>query len=207
MLLFTSLNGRTLSRLEKQNDAAYKRWEGTEWWTESYERLWLRSSGESTPGDSRSSEETSSEENLVKDNGIGSNPEQLLATPVSRDRVVYLTADSSEVLEELKEGVTYVIGGVCDHNRYKVRKPYQQSNSFMDVSVEPLSRQGQGIGCPCSTASYWAISIAFTNKKGPHREPGFRDPREMGGDERLGAIIIFSNTKAQISRWRFTGRT
>jgi len=111
-LLFTSLNGRTLSRLEKENDAAYKRWEGTEWWTESYERLWLRSSGESAPGDGKSSEETSSEENLAKDNG-------LLATPVSRDRVVYLTADSSEVLEELKEGVTYVIGGVCDHNRYK----------------------------------------------------------------------------------------
>jgi len=46
------------------------------------------------------------------------NPEQL-SMPTTRDQVVYLTADSSEVLEELKEGETYIIGGICDHNRYK----------------------------------------------------------------------------------------
>ena len=52
---------------------------------------------------------------------------------MSRDRVVYLTADSIEVLDELKEGTTYVIGGICDHNRYKVSKPYRQRKSFMDI--------------------------------------------------------------------------
>jgi hypothetical protein len=174
-LLFTSLNGRTLSRLEKQNDAGYKRWTGTEWWTESYERLWKQSSEESTTGEGNSSGKTPSEENHAKDNGNGSIPEQLLATPVSRDRVVYLTADSSEVLDELKEGVTYIIGGICDHNRYKVRKQYQRRKYFMDASAESLSRQGQGIRGPCRAASYWAISVTFTNKKGPHRKPGFRD--------------------------------
>lgn len=172
-LLFTSLNGRTLSRLEKLNDAGYKRWSGTEWWTESYERLWEQCSEEPTEGNS--SGNTPGEENRAKDNGNGSNPEQLLATPVSRDRVVYLTADSSEVLDELKEGVTYIIGGICDHNRYKVRKPCQQRNYLMDASAEPLSRQGEGIRGPCCAASHWAISFAFTNKKGPHCEPGFRD--------------------------------
>ncbi|KAH9006863.1 guanine-1-methyltransferase-domain-containing protein [Lactarius hatsudake] len=89
-LLFTSLSGRTLSRLEKLNDAGYKRWAGTEWWPESYDKLWTRDPTEAQ-----------------------------LPIPVSRDRVVYLTADSSEVLEELKEGETYIIGGICDHNRYK----------------------------------------------------------------------------------------
>jgi tRNA (guanine9-N1)-methyltransferase len=170
-LLFTSLNGRTLSRLEKLNNAGYRRWTGTEWWTESYERLWEQSSEESAAEEGNSSGETPTEEN---DNGSGSNPEQLLATPVSRDRVVYLTADSNEVIDELKEGVTYVIGGICDHNRYKVRKRYQQRKYFMDVSAEPLFRQGQRVGSPCRAASYWAISITLTNKKGPHREPGFR---------------------------------
>ncbi|KAH9062743.1 guanine-1-methyltransferase-domain-containing protein [Lactarius vividus] len=109
-LLFTSLNGRTLSRLEKLNDAGYKRWAGTEWWPESYDRLWTRDSTEAVPRDG--------EEVECEDSKSDEQAEQL-SIPVSRDQVVYLTADSSEVLEELKEGETYIIGGICDHNRYK----------------------------------------------------------------------------------------
>jgi tRNA (guanine9-N1)-methyltransferase len=109
-LLFTSLNGRTLSRLEKLNDAGYKRWAGTEWWSESYDRLWTRDPTVAVPKDG---------EEECEDNRRDEKPE-VLPIPVSRDRVVYLTADSSEVLEELKEGETYIIGGICDHNRYKV---------------------------------------------------------------------------------------
>ncbi|KAH9179746.1 guanine-1-methyltransferase-domain-containing protein [Lactarius sanguifluus] len=105
-LLFTSLNGQTLSRLEKLNDAGYKRWTGTEWWLESYHKLWTRNPTEAVPKDG---------EVECEDSKSDEQPEQ----PVSRDQVVYLTADSSEVLEELKEGETYIIGGICDHNRYK----------------------------------------------------------------------------------------
>ncbi|KAF8505730.1 guanine-1-methyltransferase-domain-containing protein [Russula emetica] len=118
-LLFTSLNGRTLSRLEKLNDAGYKRWAGTEWWAEGYERLWVQTSAGSAPGDGESSGGAATGDDREEDNEDDNDPEKLLATPVSRDRVVYLTADSTEVLEELKEGETYVIGGLCDHNRYK----------------------------------------------------------------------------------------
>lgn len=39
---------------------------------------------------------------------------------VLKENVVYLTADSTEELEELSEGKSYVIGGIVDHNRYKV---------------------------------------------------------------------------------------
>ena len=123
-LLFTSLNGRTFSRLEKLNDAGYKRWTGTEWWSEGYERLWVQNSAGSAPGDGESSRGATTEDDRAEDNEYDNGPEKLLATPVSRDRVVYLTADSTEVLEELKEGETYVIGGLCDHNRYKVRGLY-----------------------------------------------------------------------------------
>lgn len=91
-LIFTSLNGRTKERLDAINDAGYKRWVNTEWWEDSYHHIW-----ESTPdlhdGDDLEARRTS---------------------------VVYLTADSEEELIELKEGEIYVIGGICDHNRYKV---------------------------------------------------------------------------------------
>lgn len=35
-------------------------------------------------------------------------------------KIIYLTADSPNVLTELEENVTYVIGAIVDHNRYKV---------------------------------------------------------------------------------------
>ncbi|KAI0304145.1 guanine-1-methyltransferase-domain-containing protein [Russula brevipes] len=118
-LLYTSLNGRTLSRLDQINKGGHKRWAGTEWWTEGYDRLWLQNSGQSALGDGESSGDAPRQEDYLEEDGDGSNADQLSTTPVSQDSVVYLTADSNEVLEELKEGETYVIGGLCDHNRYK----------------------------------------------------------------------------------------
>jgi hypothetical protein len=42
---------------------------------------------------------------------------------------------------------------------------------FVKDSAESLSRQGQGIGYPSGSTPHWAISIAFTDKKGPHSQP------------------------------------
>jgi tRNA (guanine9-N1)-methyltransferase len=36
------------------------------------------------------------------------------------ENFVYLTADSDQELSELSTDETYIIGGLCDHNRYKV---------------------------------------------------------------------------------------
>ncbi|KXN89454.1 tRNA (guanine(9)-N1)-methyltransferase [Leucoagaricus sp. SymC.cos] len=80
-LLFTCLNGRMLGRLRSLNDAGYKRWAKTEWWTE----------------------------------GETSNSGPICA----KETIIYLTADSSEELEELKPDETYIIGGMVDRNRYK----------------------------------------------------------------------------------------
>ncbi|KAA1466741.1 hypothetical protein DENSPDRAFT_831623 [Dentipellis sp. KUC8613] len=104
-LLFTSLNGRTFARLESMNDAGYKRWIGTEWWSEGYDQLWSDEKPESSPSEPAPEQQTSEE-----------TTRKALAP---KESVVYLTADSAEELTELKEGETYIIGGICDHNRYK----------------------------------------------------------------------------------------
>ncbi|KAJ3863467.1 guanine-1-methyltransferase-domain-containing protein [Lentinula novae-zelandiae] len=97
-LLCTSLNGRTRDRLEAINDGAYKRWTHTEWWENSYDCLW------SSPGASSSTREASL-------------PQADL--DVQKQKIVYLTADSGEEIEELKPGETYIIGALVDRNRYK----------------------------------------------------------------------------------------
>ena len=90
-MLCTSLNGKTLARLNTLGDQ-YKRWQHVEFWEEGYDRLW--------DGQSRGRDSTQT---------------------CTRESVVYLTGDADEELQELKEGETYIIGGICDHNRYKVR--------------------------------------------------------------------------------------
>ncbi|KAG5639690.1 hypothetical protein H0H81_005873 [Sphagnurus paluster] len=102
-LVYTSLNGRTMERLESMNDAGYKRWSNTQWWQEGYERLWQ---GQPAPADTNA-EETAG--------ALGPPPTQ---TDIQKS-VVYLTADSEDELTELRPEEIYIIGGICDHNRYK----------------------------------------------------------------------------------------
>ncbi|KAG1755376.1 guanine-1-methyltransferase-domain-containing protein [Suillus lakei] len=112
-LLFTSLNGRTKARLDAINDAGYKRWTNTKWWEEGYDRIWTSKS------DSRDGDED---------------------LDARRASVVYLTADSEEELMELKEGEIYVIGGICDHNRYKNLCLDKAQTSFIRHARLPIGR-------------------------------------------------------------------
>jgi tRNA (guanine9-N1)-methyltransferase len=123
-LLYTSLNGRTFTRLESMNDAGYKRWTNTEWWQEGYERLWLGPSSTTSAVEPAPTPAASTSEIPVDSNLHPPEPGQpVLSAVTSADKqtVVYLTADSEDELTELKPEETYIIGGICDHNRYKVR--------------------------------------------------------------------------------------
>ncbi|PIL37540.1 hypothetical protein GSI_01234 [Ganoderma sinense ZZ0214-1] len=122
-LLFTSLDGRTKERMDGMNNAAYKRWAGAEWWEEGYERLWegKEDSGEGTVEMKVEGEDWKE----CTEAGGGEGKETLVKRQIrqpsraEKSTVVYLTADSEEELSELKEGETYILGGIVDHNRYK----------------------------------------------------------------------------------------
>jgi len=154
-LLFTSLNGKTHARLESLADAAYKRWSRTEWWTEPLEHLWA-------PDDADAAE-----------------PRK---TKAAQESVVYLTADTEDDILELKEGETYVLGGIVDRNRYKVC--YRQRSQPSSHPAEPagaLLQQSQTAQRAYSTPAYWKIRGQLANAKSPDGEPGANVAHSLHG--------------------------
>jgi len=95
-IVCTRLDGQTEAKLQGTSNGAHMRWKDVHWFNKGYEDIWV--------------EDSTQQE---------ASPSSNLALPLLKEKMVYLTADSTEVLSELKEDEVYILGGICDHNRYK----------------------------------------------------------------------------------------
>jgi len=98
-IVCTRLDGQTEVKLQGTSNGAHMRWKDVHWFNRGYEDIWV--------------EDSTQQE---------ASPSSNLALPLLKEKMVYLTADSTEVLSELKEDEVYILGGICDHNRYKVTR-------------------------------------------------------------------------------------
>lgn len=111
------------------------RWKAVQWWQEEYDRLWT---GPAV---------------------IPLAPTEDAATlSCSREKVVYLSGDADQELTELKEDEVYIIGGLCDKNRYKVGDLRSCRDTLAETSrVEYMPEQSPSAVCPNSSSPHWNI--------------------------------------------------
>lgn len=113
-VIFTPLEGQLKQRMVEGRKGDYLRWKGMNVYEKRIEELWCPAlSPTANSGDGNKQPDASS------------NPEpdgvtQEMADVIKKEDVIYLTADSKNVLSALNEGKTYIVGGIVDHNRYKV---------------------------------------------------------------------------------------
>ena len=130
-LFFTSLDGRTFDRLESLSDASYKRWSNTHWYPESYESMWLWDPGASTSTVSEPNHSTCADFDQNNNASTSTSDKSEVMARLPKASFVYLTADTEEELLEIKADEIYVIGGICDHNRYKVSRSTPQARLLL----------------------------------------------------------------------------
>ena len=111
-VICTPLNGKLLERLTNVGRGVHLRWKGIQMLDKKLEDLWTASAHLAQ------SEVSSSTSTPLEHAPIPATNLDTLS--IEKANVIYLTADSPHSLSKVEEGKTYVIGGLVDHNRYKV---------------------------------------------------------------------------------------
>jgi len=55
---------------------------------------------------------------------VSSDPYETIFSNVAKENLVYLTADSENVIDSLEKDKVYIIGGLVDRNRHKVKNRF-----------------------------------------------------------------------------------
>ncbi|WFD36883.1 tRNA (guanine(9)-N(1))-methyltransferase [Malassezia cuniculi] len=91
-------------------------------------------------------------------------------TPCDKSQVIYLTADTDETISEMEPGMTYVIGGIVDRNRYKnlcAKKAAALGLQMRRLPIDPAFLGGQGMSSRkvLTVNQVFAILVGWTETR------------------------------------------
>lgn len=116
---FTGINGRLKERFDNKLNGEYLKFSRMEWRSEDVQDV--RNAPIRTQEEwkqFRESKKRTQNAAPIPAVDLSNTP---LRNPFEGQEYVYLSADAEEELETLRENQTYIIGGIVDRNRYKVR--------------------------------------------------------------------------------------
>lgn len=135
-IIMTPLNGQLRERMDALNNRDYLRWKRIRTLEVPIQALWSHPPDSTSPA-TKDAATTSTGDNVQAAGDAttgnmeastsalsGTTPTENRGEPpvpqIDQSSVIYLTADSENTLTELEEDKTYIIGGIVDHNQYKV---------------------------------------------------------------------------------------